>query len=252
MHVLHDDVVEIYPIIPCFRSATATGLDPKSPVRPIEDALCHLDVDHTTGRFRAHRHTAVSSFEERVPNREVIRDLMMVLTHIVLSGLQGDTVISDRDFRTEDQDIITALRIEAVCIRRIGWVPNRDVVYADMIGIVRMHRPARGILYRDGLKTYMTAAIQEDGVRTPCGSHHLRILPPVTLGTATIDVTTTDDVEVLCTDRRNEGGEGSLRVSFPAREIILVCSIRRLRHTRHEWIVIPVRIPLQHGPLIEP
>ena len=117
VHILHDDVVEIYPIIPCFRSATAAGLDPKSPVRPIEDALCHLDVDHATGRFRAHRHTAVSSFEEGVPNREVIQDLMMVLTHIVLSGLQGDTVIADRNLRTEDQDIITALRIEAVCIR---------------------------------------------------------------------------------------------------------------------------------------
>ena len=98
----------------------------------------------------------------------------------------------------------------------------------------------------------MTAVVQEDGIRTPCGPHHLRILPPVTLCAAAIDVTPADDVEVLCIDRRNEGGEGGLRISFPAREIILARSICRLRHARHQRVVIPVRITLEHRALIEP
>ena len=116
MNVFHEKIMKIDVIINCFRASAPPCLHTKTTISTIKDASRNLDIPAAACCFRADRHAAMTSLEETVSDEEILSRFVMLLAHIILTGLDRDTVIADRNPYAEKCDVLTALRIEAIRI----------------------------------------------------------------------------------------------------------------------------------------
>src|SRR5699024_8366315 len=127
--VVHDDVGDAQVLHQA--AAVPAGLDADPAVGALEHAAADHDIAHVPAHLAADDHAAVTAHHGAADDGDVLEG--DTLRGALGAGLERDAVVAHIDVAVADAHVTAGLGVDAVGVRRVGWVVDAEVGDGDVL-----------------------------------------------------------------------------------------------------------------------